>query len=140
MIKKLLTCFLLFLLPLFFLTACNKKKAIILFNSNPITKQNLLENATEFVKNERFYYIFISEKPITSDRVRIRVFKRDPKANYQPTKLVNSNDYKLRKDQVYYYDSYLVINDAGEFCMVVYSLDNLKTPLAVADFRLKGIR
>lgn len=129
-----------FLLPLFFLTGCNKKKAMILFNNNPITKQNLLENATEFVKNERFYYIFISEKPIPSDMVRVRVLKRDPKANYQPIKLVYSNDYKLRKDQVYYYDSYLNINDAGEFCMVVYSLYNLQTPLAVADFRLRGTR
>jgi len=136
--EKLIKNLLIFLVAIFVLTGCNKQKAMILFNSNPITKQNLLENSTEFIKNQRFYYIFISEKPITSDMVRIRIFKRDSKANYEPTKLIYSNDYKLRKDQVYYYDDYIVINDAGEFCMVVYALNNLKTPLAVSDFKLKG--
>jgi hypothetical protein len=139
-IKKLFVCFLLFLLPMFFLTACNNQKTIILFNNNPITKQNLLENSTEFIKGQRVYYIFISEKPIDSDMVRVRIFKRDSKASNQPTKLEYSNDFKLRKDQIYYYDDYIMINDAGDFCMVVYATNNLKTPLAVADFRLKGMR
>lgn len=139
-IKKLVVSCLLFLLPIFVLTGCNRQKAIILFNSNPITKQNLLENSNEFVKNQRFYYIFISEKPIKSNMARIRIFKRDSKANNQPTKLICSNDYKLRKDQVYYYNDYAVINDAGEFCMVIYATSNLKKPLAVADFRLKSSR
>jgi hypothetical protein len=135
--KKLGTVFFVFLLTVFVLTGCNKQKAMILFNDNPITKQNLLENSSEFIKGKRFYYIFISEKPIQSDMVRIRIFKRDSKADNEPTKLLYSNDFKLRKDQIFYYDDYMVINDAGTFCMVVYSMNNLKTPLAIADFKIK---
>lgn len=121
---------------MFFLTSCNKQESMILFNQNPITKQNLLDNATEFTKGKRFYYIFITEKPMESKIIRIRVFKRDDKAGGAPTKLVYSNDFKLRKDQVYYYDDYLVIDDAGTYCMVVYAADNLRLPMAVADFKI----
>lgn len=125
-------------MSLFLLTSCNKQKAMILFNQNPITKQNLLDNATEFTRGKRFHYIFITEKPLKTNIIRVRVLKRDEKADSYPTKLVYSNDFKLRKDQVYYYNDYLVLNDSGAYCMMVYASDNLRAPLATADFKISS--
>lgn len=133
-IKK-ITVFLIFCLFIF--TACHKPNTIILFNKNPITKENLLSNSSDFSVGKRVYYIFITEKPLKTEYVRVRILKRDSKADMQPIKLVYSNDFKLNKDQIYYYNDYIIMTEAGTYCMVIYSRDALDKPLAVADFRVK---
>lgn len=120
----------------FMLCACSKQKTIILFNQNPITKENLTENPNTFRADKRFYYIFISEKPLETPSIRVRIFKRDAKAYSKITKLVYSNDFRLSKDEVYYYTDYFVMNEAGQYCMFIYATNNLKNPLAVADFKI----
>lgn len=127
----------LFLFLTLFLTACHKPNTIILFNTAPITKENLLNNATEFVAGKRIYYIFISQKPLTSPYIRVRIIKRDEKARFDAVKIFYSNDFRLNKDQIYYYNDYIVMNEAGTYCMVIYSRDRLDMPLAVADFKVK---
>ena len=117
---------------------CNKPKTIILFNTIPITKENLLSNSSEFVVGKRIYYIFITETPLKTELIRVRVLKRDEKANFAINKLAYSNDFKLYKDQVYYFNDYVVIHEAGYYCMAIYAKNNMKRPLAVADFRVKN--
>lgn len=120
------------------LSGCAKRTSMILFNQYPITKENLLTNSSEFVSGKRFYYIFITEKPLDSSFIRVRIWKREEKADFAPTKLVYSNDFKPYKDQVYYYNDYLVINDVGYYCMQIYATDLLTNPLAMADFKIKA--
>lgn len=136
MYKKFLTLFLVFC-SIFIFTACDKPKSIILFNTNPITKENLLTNPTDFTAGKRIYYIFITEKPLQTDFVRIRILKRDEKANNEATKIVYSNDFRLTKGQIYYYTDYIVMNEAGSYCMLVYAKNELDHPLTLADFRVK---
>lgn len=137
MYKKLFS-FLLILCLFVGITACEKPKTIILFNKEPITKESLLDNSTEFVAGKRIYYIFITEKPLETNQIRVRILKKDEKANYQNTKMAYSNDFRLSKDQAYYYNDYIVINEAGYYCMTVYAKNNLERPLAIADFRVKN--
>lgn len=127
----------LFFFSTLLLTACGKPKAMILFNNNPITKENLLANSTEFSTGKRIYYIFITEEPLKTTFVRIRILKRDEKVNFETTKIVYSNDFRLNKDQIYYYTDYIVMNEAGRYCMYVYTKNELDHPLAIADFRVK---
>ena len=117
---------------------CNRQQSIILFNNFPITKANLLKNSTEFVAGKRIYYVFITELPLATTQMRVRVLKRDEKANNQAIKLVYSNDFKLYKDQVYYYNDYIVINEGGAYCMEVYAKNDLSAPMAIADFMVKN--
>lgn len=119
------------------LTACNKPQALLIFNDNPITKENLLQNSSEFKVGKKFYYIFITEKPLETNIIRVRILKRDEKADYQPTKLVYSNDFKLNKDQIFYYTDYIVMNDTGYYYMLIYDKNYLDRPLVAADFRVK---
>lgn len=135
-VNKILLCGLIIFLT-FFSTACHKPNTIILFNTAPITKENMLNNATEFVAGKRIYYIFITEKPLTCQYIRVRIIKRDDKAQNQAIKMFYSNDFRLNKDQIYYYNDYIVMNESGNYCMIVYARDKLSIPLAVADFKVK---
>lgn len=120
-----------------FFSGCDKPKTIILFNKNPITKENFLNNSTEFPVETKIYYLFITEKPLNTNMIRVRIVKRDEKAGNQLTSLVYSNDFRMFKDQIYYYNDYIVINATGCYCMQIYSTTALDKPLAVADFRVK---
>ena len=134
--KKKIVYLILIICFCFVLTACRKPKAIILFNKYPITKENLLNNATEFKVDKRIYYILMIEKPLDSEFVRVRVFKRDKKADFRLTKMVYSDDVKLRKEGLYYYTDYLVMHEAGNYYMMIYALNALDRPLAMADFKV----
>lgn len=139
MVKKKLLFLIICFSFMFILCGCDKpNKSMILFNKNPITKDNLLTNSSEFLVGKRIYYIFISEERIDSNFIRVRVLKRDEKVNYVATKLLYSNDFRLYKDQVYYYNDYIVMNEAGTYCMLVYAGNNLNGPLAIADFQVKN--
>lgn len=135
--KKILY-FILFIFLFLSLSACEKQQSIILFNNLPITKENLLNNATEFSTEKRIYYVFITELPLKTNQIRVRIMKRDEKARNQAIKVVYSNDFKLYKDQVYYYNDYIVINEAGAYCMAIYAKNDLSEPMAVADFLVKN--
>lgn len=119
------------------LTACSNTKTLILFNNAPITKENLLNNPTEFTAGKKIYYIFITEQPLKTNSIRVRIFKRDDKANSSITNVVYSNDFRLYKNQIYYYTDYIVMNEAGCYCMTVYAKNKLDIPLAIADFKVK---
>lgn len=135
MFKKFLIILTLF--SAFFLTACETPKTGILFNDCPITKENLLQNSTQFKVGKRFYYIFVTERQIETKFIRVKILKRDEKANYAPIKVVYCNDFKLNSDQVFYYTDYLVMNDPGYYYMMVYAMNRLDKPLATADFQVK---
>ncbi len=118
------------------LSACDGQKTMILFNQDPITKDNFLNNSNRFVAGKRIYYLFITQKPLKTDFIRIRILKREDKADMAISKVVYSNDFKLTKDQVFYYNDYLVMSSAGYYAMVVYSKNKLDRPLASADFQV----
>jgi len=136
MFKKFLVFLALFVCTIFMLCGCAKPTSIILFNKFPITKENMLQNSSEFVAGRRIYYIFITEKPLETDMVRVKVIKREEKANFALGKIVYSNDFRLNKDQVYYYNDYIVIHEAGYYCMAIYDKNDMERPLMIGDFRV----
>lgn len=120
------------------LCACKRQSTMIIFNEYPITKDNLLQNSTVFTADKKFYFVVIStEKPISESGIRIRIVKKEEKANFAMGKVVYSNDFRLKKGEVYYYTDGLTMGEAGYYCMFVYAKDRLDRPLAIADFRIK---
>lgn len=118
-------------------SACSKPKTMILFNHYPVTKETLLKNATEFKKGERIYFIFLSQKPLKTEFMRVRILKREDKFNAITSRIMYSNDFRLTKDQIYYFTDYIVMNESGSYCMAVYNKERMERPLAIADFRVK---
>lgn len=136
MYKK-FVCILFLFFTTFVAFGCDRSpKTMILFNKYPINKANILNNATSFKLNTRIYYIFLTEKPIKYDTIRVRVLKEEEKTGYQTTRLVYSNDFKVHNDQIYYYDDYIVMNENGTYRMVIYNLYSLQKPLASAEFKV----
>lgn len=124
-------------LTLLCLCGCKRRTTAILFNSEPITKETILHNTNEFMMGKRIYYIFLTEKPLKSNIIRVEVKKKDEKSEFWGIKLVYGNDYRLSKDQIYYYNDYIVLHESGHYYMFVYLKDNLDKPLAYSDFYVK---
>lgn len=115
-------------------SGCNRQKPIILFNKDPISKENIFANTRNFKIGERIYYIAIVPKPLEHPYIRIQVIKKDAKTEFWGYKIHYSIDSRLTKDQIYYYTDYLVIHEPGYYFLQVFSKDNLAEPLARGDF------
>jgi len=115
-------------------SACTKTKGLILFNHAPIMKETLLKNSVDFAVGEKIYYIFMYQKQIPSTYVRIQIIKEEEKVGFWSRQPIYSTDHKLYKDQVYYFNDYIVMHESGHYMMAVYLRDNPYKPLANADF------
>ena len=127
--KLILFCLLLLLLTL--TTACTRDKAAILFNKNPITKDNVYDHSKVFPLNSRIYYLILIPKKVESRYLFIQVIKKDNDYGRLGYNLVWSRDVRLKER--FYYD-YLVLNEKGFYIMKVYSKDNPQKVLTTAEF------
>ena len=127
--KKLLVIFTLIFLC-FGLCACDKRKPGILFNSEPITQDNLLHASRSFEAGKRIYYLFYSPKKIESEFIRIQVGKTGDNVAKGGYTIIWSSDYRIMKQNVFYYYNHFVLNQPGRYVMQVFDINNLSIPLA----------
>lgn len=137
MFKKKSLYFILILIFCLGLCGCKKDDSLILFNSEPITKDTVLNNSKEFLAGRRIYYVFITQKPLKNELVRIQILKKDEKTTLAGVKIYWAQDFRLYKDQAYYYNDYIVLREPGMYIMQVFSKDNLEKPLAISDFYVR---
>ena len=132
--KKLL---LIFLFSIFIFCGCKYDRGIILFNSQPITRENALTNAKTFQSGQRVYYLFIAPKRMENKYTRVQVFKMTDKAPWGGNEVVRTKDFRLMKDQRYYHTDYFTFYESGRYVMQVFSTDDLQHPLSLNDFYVK---
>ena len=130
--KLILFCLLLLLLTL--TTACTRDKAAILFNKNPITKDNVYDHSKVFPLNSRIYYLILIPKKVESRYLFIQVIKKDNDYSRLGYNLVWSRDVRLKDEEERFYYDYLVLNEKGFYIMKVYSKDNPQKVLTTAEF------
>lgn len=128
---------LLMLLSLFLFCGCVYDRGIILFNTEPITKENALTDQINFNVGSRVYYLFIAPKRMKNDYIRVQVFKMTDKAPWGGNEVVRTKDFRLMKDQRYYYSDYFTFHQSGKYVMQVFSIDDFQHPLAVDFFFVK---
>ncbi len=117
------------LLLCFTLCGCDKRKPGILFNSEPITRENLMKASRSFEAGKPIYYLFYSPKEIKSEFIRVQVGKTGdnvPKGGYN---VVWSCDYRIMKQNAYYYYNHFVLNQPGRYVMQVFDVNNLSIPI-----------
>lgn len=129
--------FILLCLTLFLLTGCVYDRGIILFNTEPITKENALTDQINFQVGNRVYYLFIAPKRMKNDYIRVQVFKMIENAPWGGNEVVRTKDFRLMKDQRYYYMDYFTFHTPGKYVMQVFSMDDFQHPLAVDFFFVK---
>lgn len=113
---------------------CTGDKAAILFNTNKITSENVLDYSSVFQPNQRIYYLILIPKKIKTETIEIQVIKKDNKYERLGYKLYWSYSARLKDDQMYYYDDYVVISEPGAYVMKVYSKDNPTKTLCMSQF------
>ena len=116
---------------------CKYDRGIILFNSQPITKENALSDAKIFKPGQRIYYLFIAPKRMENKYIRVQVFKMTDKAPWGGNEVVRTKDFRLMKDERYYHSDYFVLYEKGRYVMQVFSTEDLQHPLSIGDFYVK---
>lgn len=132
--KKLI---LLFLFSLLFLCACKHDRGIILFNTQPINKDNVLTDAKVFRSGQRVYYLFIAPSRMSNKYIRVQVFKMTDKAPWGGNEVVRTKDFRLMKDERYYHTDYFTFYESGRYVMQVFSTEDFVHPLSIGDFYVK---
>ncbi len=134
--KKLVLVFM-SLLVMVFSSACHSDKPGILFNMEPITTENAMHYTSVFDKNQRIYYLIFTPKPVETGMIEIQIIKKDNQYARYGYKLFWTHSARLKEEQIYYYDDYVVIPEKGAYIMKVYSKDNPTKPLCMAQFFVK---
>lgn len=121
-------------------TACDvidkPDKPAILFNNQPITKQNVMDMSSVFARGARIYYLILMPKTQNSRILTVQVIKKGSR-EYLGYSLFMTRTIRLMDEEERYYTDYLVINEAGAYIMKVYSRDNPQKVLTQAEFYVR---
>ncbi len=118
-------------------SACDRVKPSILFNNTPITAENIGNLTNVFSPGMRIYYLVIIPKPIQSRYAYIQIIKKEGANERLGYKMYYGNTVRLKDEQMYYYDDYIVIHEPGTYVMKIYSKDNPTKILTMAQFWVK---
>lgn len=132
-LRLLITVFFSFIL----LTGCSYERGLILFNSVPITQNNALHDQKVFKPGNKVYYLFIAPKKMYNDFIRVQVFTMDDKIPLGGENVVRTKDFRLNRDERYYYMDYFTFWQTGRYVMQVFSHDDFTHPLAINEFYIK---
>ena len=119
------------------LSGCAHERGLILFNSVPITQNNALHDQKVFPSGTQVYYLFIAPKKMYNDFIRVLVFTMTDKGLLGGENMVRTNDFRLNRDERYYYTDYFTFWEKGRYVMQVFSHDDFTNPLAVSEFYIK---
>ena len=113
------------------------KKGIILFNTQPITKENVFSDNMVFTEGQKVYYLFIAPKKMKNKFIRVQIFKMIESAPWGGNEIVRTKDFRLMKDQRHYHSDYFTLHEKGRYVMQIFSIDDLQHPLAIDFFYIK---
>ncbi|MBR1776952.1 hypothetical protein IJ750_07765 [bacterium] len=119
------------------LSACIYERGLILFNTEPITKQNATQDSKVFREGSRVYYLFLAPEKMDCDFIRVQIFKMTENAPWGGNDVVRTKDYRLMKNERYYHTDYFVLHESGRYVMQVFSHKDFQHPLALNDFYVK---
>lgn len=71
---KLLKIFILVIVS-FCLCSCTFERGLILFNTQPVTRENALQDQKVFNEGQRVYYLFIAPKKMNNDLFEFKFLK-----------------------------------------------------------------
>ena len=137
MLHKIIRIFILLFICTFIFSSCKYDRGIILFNSQPISKQNALNDQKTFESGQKVYYLFIAPKRMNNEFIRVQIFKMTDKAPWGGNEVVRTKDYRLMLDERYYHTNYFTLYDKGRYVMQVFSHSDFQNPLAINYFYIR---
>ena len=134
---KLAKIFLIILFLILTLTSCSYEQGVVLFNKEPVTRQNITQDSKTFSAGNRVYYIFLAPEKIKNDFIRVQIFKMTDLAPWGGNNVVRTKDCRLLKDEKYYHSDYFVLYEKGRYVMQIFSHDDFQHPIAINDFYIE---
>ncbi len=125
------------IISLVLLCGCVHDRGIILFNTQPITRENALDNTKYFKVGDNVYYLFIAPHKMNNKYIRAQVVKMADVGPLGGAEIVRTKDFRLMKDERYYHTDYFTFHIPGHYYLQVFSTDNLLHPLSVGDFYVR---
>lgn len=138
--KKLL--FLLCFFPVLFLSSCNKQDTAILLSENPININDFssFSSCELFKVRQRIYFVLISRKPIENPVLRLQVAKMENKYGYSILQVEVPYAVDMERGQnLHAVTDYFTLHQDGDYFIRIYSKDNLKKPIAEAQFSVEKL-
>lgn len=110
-----------------------KHKALLLFNSQPITNQTINNAGRHFPVGEKVYFILLNDEGFTDDYIRVQIVKKEEKTYHWGYKVHWAKDYKI-DSSAKYFQSYFVLDQPGYYFMQIFSFDDFDLPIIRNDF------
>ena len=117
-------------------SACSEEKPGILFNKYPITEDTVMGYENVFAAGTRIYYLILMPEKIHSRYAYLQIIKKGS-AGRLGYKIYYGKNIRLKNEQIYYYDDYVVINEPGNYVMQIFSRDNPQKVLTMGEFLVK---
>ena len=115
---------------------CRKHKALLLFNSQPITNQTINNAGRNFKAGENVYYIVLNEEGFKDNFIRVQIVKKEEKTHHWGYNIYWSKDFEI-DTSLNYFKSYFVIDEPGYYFMQIFSFDDFDWPIIRNDFWIK---
>ena len=116
------------------LSGCAYDRGVVLLNSVPITENNALHGQNIFRPGSKVYFLFIAPKKMYNDFIRVQVFSLTNKADLGGEDMIRTKDFRLMRDERYYYTDYFTIWEKGRYVIQIFSHEDFTNPLAVREF------
>ena len=115
---------------------CRKHKALLLFNSQPITNQTINNAGRNFNAGEKVYYILLNKEGFKDNFIRVQIVKKEEKTNHWGYNVYWSKDYEI-DTSLNYFKSYFVIDEPGYYFMQIFSFNDFDWPIIRNDFWIR---
>jgi len=122
------------------LSACNKKAALFM-SAEPINANNIsvVQEKPTFAIRQKIYFLLASKNPIECPVLRLQILKLENKYGYPISKIdiAYAIDFE-RGSNEHIASDYFVLQESGDYFIRIFSLQNLRTPIAEADFKVEN--
>ena len=133
-IKKFLG--LLAVISIFLVSGCDKEKAVILFNNQPINSQTLHAPVDIFEMGETTHFVVFNPKGFESPYLRLQIIKKETKTKNWGFKIHTSKNIKIDNTKKYYIDSFK-LSQSGSYIVSLFYLNDLNRPIVRGMFTVK---
>ena len=109
-----------------------KPKALMVFDSQPLTDKTVPNPRPVFSTGQRIHYAILCKKGFKGDTIKVQlVQKSDTSEFFGYTPFMNR---EVELNNPHFYIDHFVIHSKGHYIVQVFELKNLQTPIGYGEF------
>lgn len=120
-------------LVVFMCCACDKEKAVLLFNNQPINEMTVRVPVNYFELGETTHFVVFNPKGFESPYLRMQIIKKETKTKNWGFNVYTAKNLKIDSEKKYFIDS-VKLSKTGTYIMSIYYLSDLNRPIVRGSF------